>query len=89
MSAPSVLRSVTATTSYVALEAVPATHVSILNKTGATLLIEHAGDSGTGKEITLADGLSVGLATARSASEIRIKSASGTTGVYVVINYQP
>jgi len=82
--AASKLRSVTATSSYVALEDIPCKFVSVLNKTGAALLIEMAGDSGTGKEVSLADGLSVGLEVVCNAKEIRIKSATGTTGVYFV-----
>jgi hypothetical protein len=84
--AASQLRSVTATTSYVALEDLKASRVSILNQTGATLSIEMVNDQGAGDEIVLATGLSVGLSVVSSAKEIRIKSASGTTGVYVVID---
>jgi hypothetical protein len=79
------LRSVTATTSYVALEDIPCSFVSILNKTGAALLVEIASDSGSGKEVSLADGLSIGIEVISNAKEIRIKSASGTTGVYLSI----
>ena len=84
--AASQLRSVTATSSYVALADISATRVSILNKTGATLSIEMANDSGSGKEIVLADGLSVGISVVSNAKEIRITSATGTTGVYIVID---
>lgn len=84
--AASILRSVTATTSYVALEDVRCSAVTILNKTGATLSIEMTNDSGTGKEIVLADGLSVVVQVVSNAKEIRIKSATGTTGVYLVID---
>jgi hypothetical protein len=84
--AASILRSVTATASYVALEDLPASRVSILNQTGATLSIEMVNDQGTGDEIVLATGLSVGISVVASAKEIRIKSASGTSGVYVVID---
>jgi hypothetical protein len=45
-----------------------------------------ASDSDTGKEIVLADGLSVVIQVVSNAKEIRIKSASGTTGVYLVID---
>lgn len=84
--AASKFRSVTATSSYVALEDLPCKFVSILNKTGAALLLEMAGDSDTGREISLADGLSVGVGVVSNAKEVRIKSATGTTGVYVVID---
>ena len=84
--AASQLRSVTATASYAALPDISATRVSILNKTGATLSIEMANDSAAGKEIVLADGLSVGISVVSNAKEIRIKSATGTTGVYIVID---
>jgi len=84
--AASQLRSVTATASYVALADIPATRVSILNKTGQTLSIEMANDSAAGKEVVLADGLSLGISVVANAKEIRIKSATGTTGVYIVID---
>lgn len=84
--AASKFRSVTATSSYVALEDLPCESVSILNKTGAALLVEMAGDSASGREINLADGLSVGVGVVSNAKEVRIKSATGTTGVYVVID---
>jgi hypothetical protein len=84
--AASQLRSVTATSSYVALADIPASRVSILNKTGATLSIEMANDSAAGKEVVLADGLSIGISVVANAKEIRIKSASGTTGVYIVVD---
>jgi len=84
--AASQLRSVTATSSYVALADIPASRVSILNKTGATLSIEMANDSAAGKEVVLADGLSISISVVANAKEIRIKSASGTTGVYIVVD---
>jgi len=84
--AASQFRSVTATASYVALADIPATRVSILNKTGQTLSIEMVNDSAAGKEVVLADGLSLGISVVANAKEIRIKSATGTTGVYVVID---
>lgn len=80
------LRSVTATTSYVALPDLAASRVSILNKTGDDLLIEMAGDSDTDQEISLADGSNVVVQVVGNAKEVRIKSASGTTGVYLVID---
>ena len=80
------LRAVTATTGYVSLESLEAKRVSILNKTGATLDIQMEGDVDTGHSISLADGTSVVLSVVRNASEVQIKSASGTTGVYVVID---
>ena len=69
-----------------ALADIPATRVSILNKTGQTLSIEMVNDSAAGKEVVLADGLSLGISVVANAKEIRIKSATGTTGVYVVID---
>jgi hypothetical protein len=84
--AASKFRSVTATASYVALEDLPCQFVSILNKTGAALLVEMTGDSAAGREISLADGLSVGVGVITNAKEVRIKSATGTTGVYVVLD---
>ena len=84
--AASQLRSVTATSSYVALADIPASRVSILNGTSGTLLIEMAGDSGSNKEITIPVGGSVGVSVVANANEIRIKSSSGTTGVSIVID---
>jgi len=84
--AASLLRSVTATTSYVSLESQRAERVSILNKTGATLDIQMTNDTGSSKAISLADGLSVVIQVGANANEIQIKSASGTSGVYVVID---
>jgi hypothetical protein len=84
--AASQLRSVTATSSYVALASIPASRVSILNGTSGTLLIEMAGDSGSNKEITIPVGGSVGVSVVANANEIRIKSSSGTTGVSIVID---
>lgn len=84
--AASLLRSVTATASYVALPDIRCSAVTILNKTGATLSIEMTNDSDTGKEIVLADGLSVVVQVVSNAKEIRIKSATGTTGVYLVLD---
>jgi hypothetical protein len=65
---------------------IPAARVSILNKTGQTLSIEMTNDSAANQEIVLADGLSVGILVVANAKEIRIKSATGTTGVYIVID---
>lgn len=89
MASPTILRTVTATASYVALESIPATNVSILNGTSGTLVIQHNGDAGTNKEITIPVGGSVGLGVSVNASELSLKSASGTTGVSVVIDYNP
>lgn len=86
MSNPSYVRSVTATASYASLPALAGTEVSILNNTGAVLDIQFAGDTGSGKEINLDDGQSVRLKVIASAAEIQIKSATGTTGVEVVID---
>jgi len=84
--AASQLRSVTATSSYVALASISASRVSILNGTSGTLLIEMAGDSGSNKEITIPVGGSVVVSVVSNANEIRIKSSSGTTGVSIVID---
>ena len=82
--AASKLRSITATTSYVSLPDLDCSAVSILNSTGATLSIEMAGDSAANQEIVIPTGSSVVISVANSAKEINIKSASGTTGVYIV-----
>lgn len=82
----SAFRKVTATSSYVSLPVVSGKTVSILNKTGDDLFVRHGGDTDTDSEIALADGESVGVDVVANASEIQIKSATGTTGVYVVVN---
>lgn len=82
----SAFRKVTATSSYVALPDIPGKTVSILNKTGDDLFLNLAGDTDGSSEIALADGESVGVSVAANAKEIRIKSATGTTGVYVVVD---
>lgn len=82
----SAIRKVTATSSYVALPDIPGKTVSILNKTGDDLFLNHSGDTDGSSEIALADGNSVGLSVAANAKEIRIKSATGTTGVYIVVD---
>lgn len=84
--AASILRSVTATASYVALADTQCSAVTILNKTGDDLSIEMTNDSDTGKEIVIADGLSVVIQVVANAKEVRIKSATGTTGVYLVLD---
>lgn len=73
------------TTSYVALAAHRGENVSILNGTGDDLLIRYASETGTGREITLADGQSVGLSICATSSEIQIKAAGAAAGVQVVV----
>lgn len=73
------------TTSYVALAAHRGENVSILNGTGADLLIRYGSVTTAGREITLADGQSVGLSICATSSEIEIKAASGAGGVQVVV----
>ena len=85
--AASQLRSVTANTTYAALADIAASRVSLLNNgTSNALLLEMAGDSGANKEVTIPAGGSLGLSVVSNANEIRIKSASGTTGVSIVID---
>lgn len=84
MSAP-YLRQITATTSYVPLPDLPCNHLSILNNTGQTLDIQFVSDSSGSN--TLADGQSWAAPVVANANEVQIKSASGTTGVQVTLNF--
>lgn len=79
------LRTESVTTSYVALPSLRGTNVSILNKTGADLLIRKAAETTAGYEITLPDGSSVGLSVVANASEIEIKAAAGAFGVNYIV----
>lgn len=79
-------RTVSVTTSYVALENLKAKEVSILNNTGANMLIRMVNEPNAGSEITLKDGQSVALAVVANANEIEIKAAAGASGVQIVVN---
>lgn len=79
------LRSASVTTSYVALADLPGGNVSILNKTGADLLIRKAGETTAGYEITIPDGGSVGVSVVSNAKEIEIKAAGAASGVSYIV----
>lgn len=79
------LRTVSVTTSYVALADLPCSQVSILNGTGADLLIRMASETTANYEITIADGQSVAI-SCNNANNIEIKAAGGAAGVQYVVD---
>lgn len=79
------LRTVSVTTDFVALESLPAKQVSILNNTGAALLVKLAGEDDAAHQISLSDGQSVGIPVVSNANEIEIKAAGAASGVQLVI----
>lgn len=86
MRSASQCRSQSVTTSYVALAALPATRVSISNKTGAALLVRMAAETTAGYELSLDDNDSVVLQVVASSAEVEIKAAAGVAGVYYVVD---
>lgn len=80
------VRTQSVTTGYVALPDLSAAQVSILNNTGADILIRMASETDTGEEITLADGQSVALRVVANAKEVQIKAAGAASGVQIVID---
>ena len=74
------------TTSWVDLESRSGQRVSILNSTGADLLIRMKGDNAAGRTTTLADTQSVALGIVAVSSEIQISAAAGAAGVQVVVD---
>ncbi|MEN3942996.1 hypothetical protein WJU23_16985 [Prosthecobacter sp. SYSU 5D2] len=73
------------TTGWVALAAHRGEQVSVLNGTGAVLQVRYASQTAAGREITLADGQSVGLNLCATSGEVQIKAAAGAAGVHVVV----
>lgn len=86
MTQASILRQVSVTTSFVALESQRCSRVNILNSTGASMDIQMQGDTGSGKLISLPTATSVTIGVVSNASEIGIKAASGASGVQLVID---
>lgn len=83
-----ILRQITATASYVALPDIPCNHVSILNSTGAALDIQMVADVADASYSTsIPDGGSWHSDLVANAKEVSLKSATGTTGVQVTLNY--
>lgn len=79
-------RSVSVTTSYASLPSLAAKRVSILNSTGAALLVRMASDDGANEEITLPDGATCAMETVANAAEIQIKAAGAASGVNIIID---
>jgi hypothetical protein len=79
-------RSVSVTTGYVSLPSLTAKRVSILNSTGAALLIRMASDDGANEEISIPDATSCVLETVANAAEIQIKAAGAASGVNLIID---
>lgn len=79
------LRTVSTTADWVALAALPARTVSILNRTGADLQLRMAGETTATYQITIEDGQSASLPVVKSSAEIEIKGAGVATGVELII----
>lgn len=81
------LRSASVTSSWVALTALTGRYISILNKTGADLLIRKAAETTAGFVVTLPDGGSVGLSLVANVSEVEISAvaAGPTTGISYIV----
>lgn len=81
------LRSASVTSSWVALTALSGKNVSILNKTGADLLIRKAAETTAGFVVTVPDGGSVGIALVSNVSEVEISAAGAgpTAGVSYIV----
>lgn len=78
-------RTVSVTTSYVALANLPGRNVSILNRTGADLLVRMASETTAAFEVTIPTGGSVGMSVNNNAKEIEIKAAAGAAGVDYIV----
>jgi hypothetical protein len=74
------------TTSWAPLPNVRATKVSILNNTGAGILVSETTQTGdAARSVTLADGQPMALTPQERATEFSIKAAAGADGVQLVI----
>ncbi len=82
----STTRSVSVTTAYVSLPDVPGNEVSILNNTGAALLVRMRDGQQSGENLSLNDGQSVRLHVSATAAEIQISAGANASGVQVVID---
>jgi hypothetical protein len=82
------LRTASVTSSWVALTALKGSNVSILNKTGAALLVRKASETTSGFNVSIPDGSSVGVSIVANVAEIEISAvATGpTTGVMYTID---
>ena len=79
-------RTVSSTSSWVALPDLPAGEVDILNSTGESLQLRYAGQTGAGQQITIPDGGSVKASVVANAKEIEIKATTGAAGVQLIIS---
>ena len=80
------VRTISVTTSWVALPDLRGVRVDFLNRTGADLQIRYARETGADQLVTIPDGAPIALRAAANASEIQIKAAAGATGVNVVVS---
>lgn len=83
----SILRTQSVTTSWAALPDEKGGEVSILNNTGADLLIADSTETADApKVVTLKDGQSVGLLCSVSAKEFSISAAADAAGVQIIVS---
>ena len=80
------LRTVSSTSSWVALPDLPAGEVDILNSTGESLQLRYAGEDDAGQQITIPNGGSVSLTVIANAKEIEIKATTGASGVQIIVS---
>jgi len=80
------LRTVSVTTSYVALADIRCQQVQLINNTAAALLVRMESETQTGESISLAVAQSVTINVAQSAKEIAISAAAGAAGVQLIFN---
>lgn len=80
------LRTVSVTTSWASLPDIAGHDVSLLNNTGADLLVRMRDETQAAEVITLKDGQGVTVGVEQSAAEIQIFAAAGTTGVHLTID---
>jgi hypothetical protein len=80
------IRTLSVTTSWVALPDLNGVMVDLLNRTGADLQIRYARETGSDQLITVSNGAPVSLRVVANASEIEIKAASANSGVQIVVS---
>lgn len=84
--AGTITRTISVTTSWAALPDISGSYVTILNQTGADLLVSTAAEgSEDANKITIKDGSTVNFDVFANASEVRIKAAAGASGVNLIV----
>lgn len=80
------VRTISSTSSWVALPDLRAGEVDILNSTGESLQLRYASEDAAGQQITIPDGGSVKLSVTANAKEIEIKATTGAAGVQLIVS---